>query len=65
MADHKDARRQSSRYTRRGIATIVIPGVGHAMMLKAMTYREQADDHLQRAIRDYNVLGPALDTVLD
>lgn len=65
LSEHDDARRLSMRYLRRGIATMVIPGVGSAMIFKSMAYREQADDHLQRAIRDYNTLGPTLDTALD
>jgi len=64
LSDHDDDRRQSLRYLRRGIATMVIPGVGSAMMFKSMAYREQADDHLQRAVRDYNTLGPTLDAAL-
>jgi hypothetical protein len=64
LTAHDDARRQSMRYLRRGIATMAIPGVGTAMIFKSVAYREQADDHLQRAIRDYNTLGPTLDHAL-
>ena len=64
LSKHDEDRRQSMRYLRRGIATMVIPGVGSAMIFKSVTYREQADDHLQLAIRDYNTLGPTLDAML-
>lgn len=64
LSAHDDARRESMRYLRRGIATMLIPGVGSVMMFKSVAYREQADDHLQRAIRDYNTLGPTMDHAL-